>query len=255
MKVFGDYAKYYDLIYQDKDYSAEAKFINGLINQYSHCPPQKLLELGSGTGRHAYHLAKQGYTILGVDQSALMLEMAGNFLAKDSAVAPKVSLQQGDIRRLNLDQQFDSAISLFHVLSYQTTNSDLEATFNTVKKHVTPGGLFIFDCWYGPAVLSQMPEVRYKTICDPQLNIARVATPTLFENENVVKIHYDIFIQQNDNSAYYKMEEDHFMRYLFYPEIEALCAKFGMTIKMSCEWLTHKPLSKQSWGACFVVQL
>ena len=51
------------------------------------------------------------------------------------------------------------------------------------------------------------------------------------------------------------MEEDHFMRYLFYPEIEALCDKFGMTIQMACEWLTSRPLSKETWGACFVIKL
>ena len=35
-------------------------------------------------------------------------------------------------------------ISLFHVMSYQTTNADLLAVFATAAAHLRPGGLFLF---------------------------------------------------------------------------------------------------------------
>ena len=34
MSVFGPYSRYYDLLYGDKDYLAEAKYIDKLIRQY-----------------------------------------------------------------------------------------------------------------------------------------------------------------------------------------------------------------------------
>lgn len=256
MKIFGDYSKYYDLIYQDKDYSKEADFVDELLKKAMPHSSQKVLELGSGTGRHAYYLAQKGYHIQGIDQSAVMLEMAGNFLAtKDKAISQRIALQQGDIRNLTLPQKFDCAISLFHVMSYQTSNADLEVVFSTAKKHVVPGGIFLFDCWYGPAVLSQAPQVRYKCMENSDFKIARVTTPTLEENKNIVKVHFDLFVQENIQPNYHKMTEDHFMRYLFYPEIEALCEKFSMTIQTACEWLSHQSLSKETWGACFVIKL
>ncbi|MFM6580781.1 MAG: class I SAM-dependent DNA methyltransferase, partial [Dolichospermum sp.] len=75
MTVFGNYSRYYDLLYQDKDYLAEAKFIHDLIQ--THAPSAKtILELGCGTGRHAELLANYGYQIHGVDRSLEMLNSA-----------------------------------------------------------------------------------------------------------------------------------------------------------------------------------
>jgi hypothetical protein len=32
--VFADYARYYDLLYRDKDYAAEAEYVAGLIRKF-----------------------------------------------------------------------------------------------------------------------------------------------------------------------------------------------------------------------------
>jgi ubiquinone/menaquinone biosynthesis C-methylase UbiE len=50
--VFADYAHYYDLLYRDKDYAAEAEYVVGLIRKF-HPSARSILELGSGTGIHA----------------------------------------------------------------------------------------------------------------------------------------------------------------------------------------------------------
>ncbi|WP_341999478.1 hypothetical protein [Chlorogloeopsis sp. ULAP02] len=67
MSVFGNYARYYDLLYRDKDYVGEALFIRRLIQ--NHAPEaQDILELGCGTGNHAVLLAKEGYKVHGVEE-------------------------------------------------------------------------------------------------------------------------------------------------------------------------------------------
>jgi ubiquinone/menaquinone biosynthesis C-methylase UbiE len=59
MSNFRKYASYYDLLYRDKDYSAEVVYIDSLVRR--HCPESHyILELGSGTGRHALLLAQRG---------------------------------------------------------------------------------------------------------------------------------------------------------------------------------------------------
>jgi SAM-dependent methyltransferase len=254
MTVFADYSKYYDLLYKDKDYHGEVKFIDSLLQTHAN-KPQKLLELGSGTGKHACLLAKKGYDIVGIDQSKTMLEMAGNLLAKEPLEAKKIRLFESDVRTFAIDEQFDAAISLFHVLSYQTSNQDVEQMFSTAKNHVKPGGLFIFDCWYGPAVLEQKPVVRHKKLESDSLVVERIAEPTLDVNANTVNVHYHLFVQEKPNTTFQKMEEDHLMRYFFLPEIERLCAQFSMKIELACEWLTRKHLSHETWGACFVVRV
>ena len=75
MKAFGNYSRYYNLLYKDKDYKGEAGFIHDLIQKYS--PGAKsILDLGCGTGRHDLLLAEKGYAITGVDMSEEMLLIA-----------------------------------------------------------------------------------------------------------------------------------------------------------------------------------
>jgi SAM-dependent methyltransferase len=77
MNVFGNYAHYYNLLYRDKDYAGEAKFIHQLLQTYAPST-QSILELGCGTGTHAQLLAKEGYEVHGVDLSTQMLEQASD---------------------------------------------------------------------------------------------------------------------------------------------------------------------------------
>lgn len=252
MDVFQDYAKYYDLLYADKDYQGEANFVSSLLKSYGN-HPKTLLELGAGTGKHALLLAQQGFEIVAVDQSATMLEMAGRLL-QNAPQGENVRLEKGDVRYFETPKQFDAVISLFHVISYQISEQDLKSTFLTVKKHLKPGGIFIFDCWYGPAVLSEKPSVRYKVFKNDNLQIERVAVPTMDVNANTVKVDYHLYIKEKDK-PYRKTNESHLMRYLFLPEIIQLCKEQGMTLLDRFEWMTKAPLSDKSWGACFVVRL
>ena len=64
---------------------------------------------------------------------------------------------EGDIREIRLNKRFDTVIALFHVISYQTTNEDVTAAFETARQHLNSGGIFIFDISYGPAVLTERP--------------------------------------------------------------------------------------------------
>jgi hypothetical protein len=43
-------------------------------------------------------------------------------------------------------------------------DSDLEATLRTARKHLNAGGAFMFDFWYGPAVLRNPPQTLAKAI-------------------------------------------------------------------------------------------
>ncbi|MFN3531097.1 MAG: class I SAM-dependent DNA methyltransferase [Candidatus Brocadia sp.] len=252
MRAFDNYASYYDLLYRDKDYKAETYFINRLIREYM--PHSKsILDLGCGTGYHAFFLAQEGYVLHGVDSSERMIMEAQrkcNNLPKE--LANHLSFSLGDIRTLRLDKTFDVVVSLFHAINYQTKNKDLKATFSTVKEHLNPDGIFIFDSWYGPAVLTEKPAVRIKRIEDGRLQVTRIASPTLCPNENCVNIDYHFFIRDKITQNIEEFKECHKLRYLFLPEIIEFFANAGMKMILSQEWMTtHKP-GINTWNVCFV---
>lgn len=244
MSAFNEYARYYDLLYRDKDYAAEAEYVHGLIQV--HAPgARSILNLGCGSGRHDRELVKRGFHVTGVDLSEEMLATARH----EAKANARIEYHHGDIRTVRLDETYDVVVSLFHVMSYQTTNEDLLAAFKTVRCHLKPAGIFIFDCWYGPGVLSDRPTVRVKELEDDIIKVTRIAEPLLHPNENVVDVNYHIFVRDKQSGTVDEIRETHRMRYLFLPEIKTMLSCCGFDLSVSQEWLTSSPLDFKSWSA------
>lgn len=251
MNPFGGYSRYYDLLYRDKDYPGEVQFIRGLLEKYGN-GTESILELGCGTGIHAGLLAEQGYRVHGVDRSEEMLVQARE--RRDgfpNAVSSRLDFSLGDLLTFRSDLRFDAVLSLFHVMSYQTTDHELSLAFSTAKAHLREGGVFIFDCWYGPAVLRELPSIRVKRFDDDQVEATRIAEPLLRVNCNCVEVSYEIMLRDKSSSRVETLHECHPMRYLFLPEVESLFQRAGMKLMFSCEWMTGKEPGCDTWGVCF----
>jgi SAM-dependent methyltransferase len=254
MSIFRDYAQYYDLLYQEKDYESETNFIKQLISSHS-SHVRSILELGSGTGRHAKLLAQKGFKVHGVECSTEMLAQChSRYNRLPSALKESLSFTQGDLRTCDISQSFDAVISLFHVISYQVENEDLIAAFRTARKHLKPGGIFIFDVWYGPAVLHTPPEVRIKRLENENYKLIRVAEPEVHANENIVEVKYQVLVQENGSAHWDCFYETHHMRYLFNPELTLMLHLADFDLIETCEWLTNQKISANTWGACFIAQ-
>lgn len=252
MSVFGNYARYYDLLYRDKPYKDEADYIHKLV--LTHVPAAHVLvELGCGTGIHAEHLANAGMEVHGADLSEWMLERAAARRATlAGGVAKLLHFSHGDVRDVRLGVRADAVISLFHVMSYQSENADLQAMFATAREHLKPGGVFIFDVWYGPAVLSDRPAVRVKELEDDELKITRIAQPVLHPDRNLVDVNYRIIACEKGTGNYSETSETHRMRYLFSPEVELLAMQAGFAVIDSHEWMSGRKPGFDTWGVCFV---
>lgn len=251
--VFNAYANYYDLLYKDKDYIAESEYIDSLIKKNS-VKANNILELGCGTGAHAEHLARMGYTVHGVDMSKEMLaraEMRKAGLPAD--IADRLSFSLGDARSVRTEQTYDVIISLFHVMSYQTTNADLSSTFKTASVHLSSGGYFLFDYWYGPAVLSLKPEVRVMRLEDESIKVTRIAEPILDSVKNTVEVNYDVQIENKISSEHSRVNESHKMRYLFQPEIEKY-AEIDFELKEHFAWMKYTQPTTNDWAALTILE-
>jgi len=259
MSVFGAYSQYYDLLYKDKDYAGEAAYVRSLIERH-HPGARSVLDLGCGTGRHALLLAESGYRMTGVDRSP---DMLGEANAQLAAASPERALRlassgaaptflQGDVRTVRTGQKFDVVVSLFHVMSYQTSNDDLRAALGTIHEHLLPGGVVIFDCWYGPTVLTERATARSKHLEDERISVLREAEPVLRPTENCVDVNYRVQITDKQSGAVQELRETHSMRYLFSPEVELLLSASGLALKDSAEFMTNKPLGVDTWTAVFV---
>ena len=50
---------------------------------------------------------------------------------------------------------------------------------STAAKHLKPNGVFIFDFWYGPGVLTDPPVVRLKRLENEEIEVLRIAEPVM----------------------------------------------------------------------------
>ena len=249
MTVFGAYSEYYDLLYADKDYAGEAAYVKGFLDKHGDGNVKRILDLGCGTARHDAALAALGYEVTGVDRSPEMLAMARErFTGK---------LVEGDVRTVRIGEKFDAVTALFHVMSYQTTDEDVLATMRTAREHLTAGGLFIFDLWYGPAVLAQRPERRVKELENEKIKVTRYCEPVLHEDRHIVDVNYDIKITTRDSrltTHETNIKETHSMRYFFRPELERLLAAAGFDMMQCAAWMGEKEPTAKDWGAMMVAR-
>lgn len=233
MKVFRRYAAYYDLLYRDKDYAGEAAYVLSLIRKYRpRC--RTILNLGCGTGRHDLQFAQRGQRMTGVDLSADMLKTARTLVTR----VPRNQLRfvRGNVQSVRLRQRFDAVVSLFHVVNYQTTNADLQAMFQTARRHLAPGGLFVFDCIYGPTVLREGVSANLKKMEDERIRIVRRGRSVLYPNENRFDVHYRLTVRNKSNGRCGEINETHRIRYLFCPEIVHWLSEAGLDLVQLTEW-------------------
>lgn len=247
MDVFQDYAYYYNLFYGDKDYRGEAATVDHLLKKYGTKEVRTLLNMGCGTGRHDSELVKLGYEVSGIDMSPQMLE-----IAKENN--PDLSYEVADIREYESRKKFDAVTALFHVMSYQNTNEDFVKALKAASSALDIGGVFLFDVWYGPGVLTDRPSVRVKKVEDEQNLVIRYARPDMYADKNLVDVNYEVLVINKEDHRATKMEETHHMRYYFAPETEYLLEQNGFKLMACLDCNTLKETDYTSWTAYFVAQ-
>lgn len=251
MSAFADLARFYDAVYANKDYAAEAAYVVRLLGAYGH-DPRSLLELGAGTGRLAMELARDGHRVFGIDASSEMVARANERL--EHLGVEGVSFLAADATGYRAEQQFDAVIACFHVLNYMATPQALDAAFATAAAHLEPGGLFLFDSWHGPAVHAQGPEARVRDLVVDGAPVVRIAEPCHDPANQTVDVRYRFFVRPSPTEAWELIEETHHLRYLFHKDVAAACRDAGFELVREEAWLDGTPLDERTWSACYLTR-
>jgi SAM-dependent methyltransferase len=238
-----NYSAYYDLFYADKDYVSEVLYVADLLKKFSKGP--RILEFGSGTGKHGSLLAAKGFHMYGI-------ELSESMVAKAQEIG--FPCEVGNIVTHRVNKTYDAVISLFHVISYLTTNQEVISAFKNAAKHLAMGGIFLFDVWYTPAVLSQRPESRTKCLENADYKVTRFAVPAMQTQQNVVDVNYTVQVQDKITGVVSEFQEKHSMRHFSIPEIDLICSLTGFERIQCEEFLTKRTPGDDTWGVCFVLK-
>jgi len=252
--VFGpDYSTVYDTIYAGKDYSAECDLIERVLREFGTGRERTILDVGCGTGSHALALGARGYEVAGVDRSAAMLAEAER-KAEAAGLSGGVRFFQEDMTRYELGMRFDAAIMMFAVLGYQTRNEGVLAALRQLRRHLEPGGILVFDAWYGPAVLHQRPAERSSTIPTEDGRIERIASGSLDPLRHVTTVSISLREFEGERLRA-ETREEHTMRFFFPLELDHLLESSGFSLlRLGAFPDYHRDPDEGSWNILAVAR-
>jgi len=249
--VFRKYAKYYDAIYSDKDYEKETDILEGIFKAHCRTKPRTILDAGCGTGNHAISLASRGYRVTGVDSSEAMISIAKEKV-RDKGLT--IELRVMDLTELELMEKFDVCICMFAVIGYLTDNENLATALRNIRRHLNPGSLFVFDFWYGPAVLAIRPSSRTKIVEENGFKLIRAVSPRLDVASHTCESNYYLVVIK-DRTVVDEIMESHIVRFFFSQELAHYISESGFELLRISEFLNPStPPSESSWNAMVIAR-
>lgn len=251
---FREYAQYYDLLYQDKDYASEARFVAGLVGRFVEKPAQHtdILDLACGTGRHAIELARMEYFVEGSDLSSDMVTVARE-RAKQAGLP--IRFHNESFQNCNrIDKKYDAVIAMFSAIDYLTDYVDFARTLENIQGLLREGGVFVFDCWNGNAVIKDYSPVRVKRIKDGERGLLRITNTTLDPISQIATLNFD-FILLSSGSIVREFSEVHRIRYYFPQELKDLLTASGYEVLHRCPFLKDGDVVTPSdWNLTYVAR-
>jgi SAM-dependent methyltransferase len=133
-RLYTDLAKWWPLFSAPEEYDDEAAWIIDAFGRALGSRPAAILELGSGGGNTASHLARHSRMTL-VDLNQEMLDVSAR-------LNPDAEHVQGDMRSVRLGKTFD-AVLIHDAIMYMTSVQDLDAALATARAHVTTDGVLV----------------------------------------------------------------------------------------------------------------
>lgn len=134
MTSYEHFGEFYDAVMGDRRAAAEQ--VMGLIRA-AKPDAKKVLELGCGTGSILKCL-QDAYEVSGLDISGKMLSVARKKV-------PRSKLFRQDMVDFRIDGRFDVIFCVFDSINHVRRFSDWKKVFAAVRRHLLPGGCFIFD--------------------------------------------------------------------------------------------------------------
>jgi SAM-dependent methyltransferase len=117
---------------------------------------ERILDLACGTGRHSLELVRQGFSVVGVEISPELVEIAKKDAAEQGLEATFI---EGDLRELDFENEFDVVLNLNDgAVGYFETDEENHRTFEVISRALKQGG----------QNLIQVPNVLYARARLPQ---------------------------------------------------------------------------------------
>lgn len=164
-----------------------------------------VVDLGCGTGTLTELLYRKGYDMIGIDNSAEMLDIA---MEKRALSGSEILYLQQDMCELELYSTVGTVISVCDCLNYLLEEEDLAEVFRLVNNYLYPGGLFLFDF---NTVYKYRQVIGDTVIAENRENCSFIWENYYHEDEEINEYDLTVFVQE-EGEHFRRFTENHFQR-------------------------------------------
>jgi len=232
MDSYNNFALVYDMFMDNVDYEEWSSYIAGVLKENG-VTDGLVLELGCGTGSMTELLAGQGYEMIGVDNSAEMLEVA---FAKKQVSGRDILYLLQDMREFELYGTVRAVISVCDSLNYILEEDELLGVFQMVDNYLDPGGVFVFDL---NTVYKYEVMMGEETFAESREDGSFI-WDNYYDSESMInEYELAIFIPEGNEGMYRKYEETHYQRAYELETVKGLLKRAGLEYAVAYDAFTH----------------
>lgn len=170
---------YYHLLYQNRDDSEAALFLNNLTSKLHLPPTATLWDMACGKGRHVRFLLEKGLSAIGSDLSENSIQLALN---SNLPLVASPFFYVHDMRDPLRVNYFDVVLNVFTSIGYFEDYRDNERVFLSAAKSLKKGGYFVLDFFNSEKVIRELIKQEKKNISGIDFDIQRAV-----ENNRIIK--------------------------------------------------------------------
>ena len=172
--------KYYHLLYNKRDNSEAAGFIDNLVSKLAFRKGATILDAACGRGRHSIYLHSLGFDVCGVDIAEQNIQYANQFAEEG------LEFLVHDLRNAFYINYFDVVVNLFTSMGYFDESHHDERMVRTFAQSLKNKGICVIDFLNANKVIQDLKPSYHMTIDGVQFDIRkRIENGTVYKQIDV----------------------------------------------------------------------
>ena len=246
MEAYTDFAEVYDTFMDETPYREWSEFLLSLLSEFG-IKDGIAAELGCGTGSMTMLFAKQGFDMIGIDNSSEMLNIA---MDKKVESERDILYLNQDMREFELYGTVRIFLSICDSVNYVLDPEDLIKVFCLVNNYLDPKGYFLFDF---NTVHKYRDIIGDTTIAENREHCSFIWDNFYHEDEDINEYELTVFVEEEEE-RFRKFTESHFQRGYTLEEMTNIATHAGMKVIAAYDGYTRKSADENSERILMVVQ-
>jgi SAM-dependent methyltransferase len=204
-------------VYSHRDKSEAVRQIDLMTRSLQLAPGARVLDLCCGGGRHSIEMARRGYSVVGVDLSAELLEQA-----RESATGSHTSVEfiRADMRCVITPGGFDVVANFFTSFGYFDTDDENQRVLDAIRASLRPGGTWMLDYLNRDHIVANLAPPDERTI--GEINVRQERSIDTDRG----RINKILTVQRDGQSRVYRES----VRMFTFPELKRMIHDAGLRI-------------------------